>query len=437
MNLRANTLLATNTSSNKKGVICGTARGLAPLCYRSEHQNFGRFTTAIKLGHGGTPPSIEIPKDVLSIKLIDRIHEHLTIPGLPNRELPPLRPQSSAENTDQCFLPGGDKLQTFSSHKLPYWQMAPQMLYSAKFGHIMHALDETTVQILTGADLLQQADKSSHRFVGETPGLHQFLVRSLPELIADTTDLLRFQLIPSPWQQLKHKDLLNGPRLELTISINRSSQSVAVNRVTAIFANNQVNLMLPSLATDIQFSSRNTLDLVNPELDVGIKQFVKDIEDSAAGYGRLVNSTFLRLSVPRPMTKTTTGRVNQVMNTKVDTEEIELEYFITSQEFLQLTTFDYRGYNLIYSVVGKGQDGGKSADLALHTLPDNGSDAGEPSALPTHTQSVSSSGIEKSMSNFLPFIRTVSRIVTRLSAAVSPTKMTALDPKEETDEVLT
>lgn len=220
------------------------------------------------------------------------------------------------------------------------WSEELGITYRAEVGQVLHDTANRAEYELTANHLTDQVhQEQTHIFAHESPGLPQLLLRSMPFANCATIDAMRLTLVPSPWSRDGLAGMKKYPEVDLALSLDRGTQTVQVDELSAIFEVRQVDVLLPKLATDVRFTKTVEVSMINAGKVPSIKSFLKKIEDSAAGYGKINAPPFLRLVVP--VASLQGGRPND------SGSRLEVEYFVKSMRFEQSLRMEYAGYEMV------------------------------------------------------------------------------------------
>ena len=304
--------------------------------YRTRNNvNLGRFIAPHGLGREKSPPTpFSVRGYILDNALRFEIWEALqsnspfiqaTTTATKTIEQPPVD-LSAEEAENELEVDASDGAQ---------WSVDPIITYRAEVGQVLREVmdlgptrDEVIEKTLSHGQ--------GPLFENEAPGLPQVLLRSAASVECTTSDALRLRLIPSPWSA---PGATTSSELDLTLSLDRNTQTVKVDELRAICKSPGIQIALPQFATDVEFVKEISFILNSAGEIPNIKSFLRKIEDSAAGFGKISAPPFLRLGVPAAFIRgpgsDTTGQT------------MEVEYFVKSLRFEQTLQMEYAGHDLL------------------------------------------------------------------------------------------
>lgn len=235
------------------------------------------------------------------------------------------------------------------------WSIA-STYFQADFGHALHYIQNGTSDHTTCRALLESEDV--RHFSDELQGLRQFLFSTLSKTQHETQEVLSLQLIPSPWRvsaKAKHQ----APNLEMKLFLDPETQSVRLKHLTAQSPDAQAFLLLPDHVTDLRVTRSTHQSFRNIDHHPAVKDFVRSINDSAAGYGQITPPSSLVLSVPISD--------DESSRSAVVTQKKHVEYVVKSLNFDQTLQFHYDPtFRLIYRKTSANMAAEVGESLSLH-----------------------------------------------------------------------
>jgi len=341
--------------------------------------NLGRFITSHSLGGDDSPSTpFSVPGTVLTSDTRTRIQSALDASTTKGQ-------QFSAEGSEISHHPLidlsieelGDPSE-MNTENTSRWSDDVKTTYRADIGQVLHqavvyGVSQVPTLETTADNLIREISnkKMSSSFQAENPSLPQFLLRSTPFAECFTADALRLRLIPSPWLYSGSVNVLKFPEVDLTLRLDRRTQTVKVEELRAVDDVHQVDVLLPKLATDVRLVKETAFTMENADDVPVIKSFLRQIEHSAAGYGKISAPPFLRLKIPAAAVR---GRPSSPQD-----HCVEVEYFVGNMRFEQTLQIDYAGDDLLI----KRNKASEKVSLRLREQPTTQASSDLPSETPS------------------------------------------------------
>ena len=279
-----------------------------------------------------------------------------------------------------------------TNHDVRQTQQSFSRTYCSEFGHIRIPMDKNG---LTGCQVSEFAEYSSTQDPTLTPstiGLPLFLLSQLRDQRAVDVDVLKVTLIASPWRVQSENRFDQEAQLEMRFGIDRSSKLVRFEDITVVREVRKANLMLPGSTVDVQINRLDHRPLDGPLQDPAIAEYVKRVEQSAAGFGSIQAPQFLSLKqCPFDSASSDSGA----------SQGAESQYFTSNVRVLQELHFEFHNFDLVYSRVGIGDAITSSQSLSLKMTEGDHEDVPEESGIETDHEDGPDTSLTPQMRAFL------------------------------------
>lgn len=348
----------TVTSNNKDvllGNLCPIPNLAASLPIIRNPKQLGRFSTSFELPKPrGEPAKRPMPRTVFEANICQEICSHLLEPCSNGRD-----ENIALESTENAEHGTFEEPRTLS----PWSSMSNTQLF-AEPGHVLHETQGNNIRETLSISELLERNSTSHSFSPTIVGLPQFLLKNCSNSEMERKDFLRIPLIPSPWSS---KDLKGVPKLEMILTVDYSSRTTELESITAILNTRSVNVMLPDLGMDVRFLEEDVLQMIHPIQVPNVREFVRQIQDTAVGYGNIRPPLFLRLPNPQQL-KTHSAVQDEPSASGFGAHQVDVDYMSTGIEYVESVVYDFKGQELILQRVGGGEFVAKYGGLRMRNV---------------------------------------------------------------------
>jgi hypothetical protein len=188
------------------------------------------------------------------------------------------------------------------------------------------------------------------------------LLGAMPPLnrLPQTSLVMRF--IPSPWTSEGSQTLTSLPPIEMRFTVDRETKELQLKDVIAVVESAASEIMLPDRALDLRFHQRTTsrLRTLHHHQLPQISGFLK-LSQLNLMRGRLETPPGLTLPIA---THLCGGDLSQTLFSSPE-KSVDAEYIFGGLEYRSTLSFDFEGWNLLYTSVEGGKADGRRAELRL------------------------------------------------------------------------
>lgn len=263
-----------------------------------------------------------------------------------------------------------------------FWSRAPTRETFASFGQVIY-LSKKLKELHKGVEgkrinvrskTLRKTLASQRQLLGGFPGLRSVLQDANMDM--RTGEDLRIRLRPSPEFLMKTEEGRIFPEMELRVNCDPTTRTCELSHARLIVQRREVDVLLPTEAVDLRFSSETHLPS-GAKIDPQILKFLNSSNVNVYRREALKITTALCLSIPaRSVRKPPSGAALAPSACKSESSEdsfleespdIAVNYVLSSVEHWSYMSGDHMGLNLEYAVIGAGKMGRKEEmRMVLH-----------------------------------------------------------------------